>query len=511
MKNNKGITLIALVITIIVMLILVGVTISMAVNGGLFNKAGEAVGKTENEIEAEKDIAYGGIEVNGVKYDTVEDYMNRIPSTGVRIELGKTGTRVTNVPVPTGFTHTEGTIDTGYVIQDGDGNEFVWVPVDKNQKITIEVESKEDIDKLEIYDPYGDLIWEVEDGDIETTYSKVDLEPTVNGMYMAVAKTQKEGEEEPTITQKTLTVKSLYAFDTYNDWYTTDEYAKKQDADTIEDYVLEIAASELGLNGMEQVLAAFGAPTVEVVVSMYGTQAWWSRYQKMEDYSTNVEKNGGFYIARYEAGAPKVRTSGNSEHTVDAIITSNEVPVSKEEYAPYNYVTHGQALGLAERMYKANDEYEVSLITGSGWDRTVGWIYETKGKSASQIYEDSGSWGNYYDVKIDITKGKYSENYGSTYTDTEVSGKYTKPANKSVLLTTGATTRNSTNNIFDLAGNVWEWTLESYTDTDGSSSRTRRGGSFGYDGCTYPVFGRNVLSTSYCNYSIGFRPALYLK
>ena len=36
------------------------------------------------------------------------------------------------------FEHTEGTIDTGYVIRDKDnGNEFVWVPVDKNQKITL--------------------------------------------------------------------------------------------------------------------------------------------------------------------------------------------------------------------------------------------------------------------------------------------------------------------------------------------------------------------------------------
>ena len=48
MKNEKGITLIALVITIIVMLILTAVTVTMAVNGGLFEyakKAGEATNK----------------------------------------------------------------------------------------------------------------------------------------------------------------------------------------------------------------------------------------------------------------------------------------------------------------------------------------------------------------------------------------------------------------------------------------------------------------------------------
>ena len=47
MKNNKGITLIALIITIIVMLILVVVTVTVALEGGLFSKAKEAAEKTE--------------------------------------------------------------------------------------------------------------------------------------------------------------------------------------------------------------------------------------------------------------------------------------------------------------------------------------------------------------------------------------------------------------------------------------------------------------------------------
>ncbi|MBO4815613.1 MAG: hypothetical protein J5507_01400 [Clostridia bacterium] len=53
MKNSKGITLIALVITIIVMLILVGVTINVASNSGLFGKAGEAKGGTNLAKEKE--------------------------------------------------------------------------------------------------------------------------------------------------------------------------------------------------------------------------------------------------------------------------------------------------------------------------------------------------------------------------------------------------------------------------------------------------------------------------
>ena len=47
MKNNKGITLIALIITIIVMLILVAVTVNVALDGGLFTKAKNASSKTD--------------------------------------------------------------------------------------------------------------------------------------------------------------------------------------------------------------------------------------------------------------------------------------------------------------------------------------------------------------------------------------------------------------------------------------------------------------------------------
>lgn len=49
MKGQKGITLVALIITIIVMLILVAVTISVALNGGLFTKAKDARDKTVEE------------------------------------------------------------------------------------------------------------------------------------------------------------------------------------------------------------------------------------------------------------------------------------------------------------------------------------------------------------------------------------------------------------------------------------------------------------------------------
>lgn len=56
-RENKGITLIALIITIIVMLILVGVSVNVALNGGLFDTAKTAAEKTDQAVQGEKDLA----------------------------------------------------------------------------------------------------------------------------------------------------------------------------------------------------------------------------------------------------------------------------------------------------------------------------------------------------------------------------------------------------------------------------------------------------------------------
>ena len=63
MKEQKGITLVALVITIIVMLILVAVTVTLASqNGGLFQTARNAAGGTNNAAQAEQNLANGYVD-----------------------------------------------------------------------------------------------------------------------------------------------------------------------------------------------------------------------------------------------------------------------------------------------------------------------------------------------------------------------------------------------------------------------------------------------------------------
>ena len=62
-------------------------------------------------------------------------------------------------------------------------------------------------------------------------------------------------------------------------------------------------------------------------------------------------------------------------------------------------------------------------------------------------------------------------------------------------------------NIYDLAGNAYEWTLEKSTHT--SSPSVYRGGYYDNYGSNYPASGRVSLTTSGSSYGISFRPALW--
>ena len=126
---GNGITLVALVITIIVLLILAGITINLTVGQrGILTRAQEAgrnyqeAAKKEDE-DLEKFLGEADNIIAGINTPTT-------PS-------GDNYTMVDGVPVPKGFEHTEGTKETGFVIRDNsgtdtNGNEFVWVPCTEN-------------------------------------------------------------------------------------------------------------------------------------------------------------------------------------------------------------------------------------------------------------------------------------------------------------------------------------------------------------------------------------------
>ena len=157
----------------------------------------------------------------------------------------------------------------------------------------------------------------------------------------------------------------------------------------------------------------------------------------------SVYEKGGFYIGRYEMGTQTRRT------TATATLTTPEI---KQGLYPYNYITCSQAQTKAKEL--STQGKQASLMFGIQWDLVLKFI-ETKGeKTQAELKTDSSTWGNYNNVSFSLIRGKYL--IGSTWNTTTT---YTKPAS-GILLTTGATTRNSALNIYDLAGNLREWTLE---------------------------------------------------
>ena len=368
----------------------------------------------------------------------------------IKIELSIAGEKVTTPPNPDSevFEHTEGTIDTGYVIRDKDnGNEFVWVPVDKNQKITLKVDSKEDITEIKLYDPVGA---EISIGTVSgKTYNNTNLAPTFNGEYKAVVKTASAEES------KKLVVRSLYAKDRFNDYWYTEEYATLKGYDS-----LLAMVQDWGYDNVDELIA--------------DDNEWYGGYTETEDYANSVNTYGGFYIGRYEAGLTAKRTTGNASTTVADLITASGLPLSQKEKDSYTYITESQAKGLADKMYEGKSH----LLTGAAWDRTLDWLINTNNKTLGQITGDSKSWGNYYDSKVVASNGT---------TVLKTSGTNT-------LLKTGETTYTSANNIFDLAGNVWEWTSEKIPNSGGPC--VARGGGCNCDGGVIPARGSSSVSES---------------
>ena len=151
---------------------------------------------------------------------------------------------------------------------------------------------------------------------------------------------------------------------------------------------------------------------------------------------------------------------------------------------------------------------------GIQWDLVCNFL-EVKGKlSTADINSNSTSWGNYNNAKIEnITSGKYAVYNGSSLgTWTTISGSYTKQDSGNdyrTLLSTGISDYTKKMNIYNFAGNEYEWTLEHAT-SDSNGPCATRGGCCYYAGSSRPASLRLYSGTTDSDYTIGFRPTLYV-
>ena len=395
-NRNKGITLIALIITIIILLILVGVSINLAIKGDLFGSAQKAVNGTNAKVEEQQ--------------TAVDELMGELDEVEKEIEEQQ---RQDNLP------GTRVSENTKY-IRDG---KTAWIP----KGFTVSgIKSEQSINK-------GLVIYDIPEG-TTPDWSNPDSVKTKYNQFVWIPVEVKSSDTE----------NSIASF--YRSAWTVN-------VSTGGDRTTGLSTSYTEPNSTNDTADKTGIAG------------------QITELTKSIYKYGGFYIGRYEAGSTTERQQSSSQ--------TAEFVVQQDKY-PYNYVTWGKSMSdvsegavyLCNNLYsKTNTNYGATsmLCTGASWDSMLDFI-----KDSSHSVTDSTTWGNYKNSETyTINRGKYAvlnTSNGTLGNFQNVNNEYSKAKNTSVLLTTGATERNSSKNIYDVAGNVFEWTTES----NSSSSRVYR-------------------------------------
>lgn len=291
--------------------------------------------------------------------------------------------------------------------------------------------------------------------------------------------------------------------------------------------------------------ASYEKTNDESIKNKFGLASSWARYSSNSinyneykdwtDYGgdqKSVQKYGGFYVARYEAGVPKnatfySNTDGAKYISEKSIIEDDYKPVSKKNNQVWNQIYQKTAIILSERMYKESEAVKSQLIDSYAWDTILDWMT----KEIPTIGDDSTGYGNYYNSGIKFTNSLYAiHQYGNDWIAASTYKKGNGIATAYTELATGVTIASSCNvknkikNIYDMAGNVWEWTTEVGNHSSEWELLTKeqaenalyaviRGGSFYEKGFRYQVsfrHGYNTISTGR-GIDAGFRVVLYIK
>lgn len=215
----------------------------------------------------------------------------------------------------------------------------------------------------------------------------------------------------------------------------------------------------------------------------------------------SIQENGGFYIGRYEAGTDVARTSGTTSDSVATLKSTHGLPKSQKDKYLYNYVGVGQAQQLANSL--SINGYETSLLFNIQWDLVCKFMEQSKQITKYEIITDSVTWGNYQDAEFSMLSGYYWES--NTYV--EVSGIYNKSKEGSKFISTGSSDRNKVLNIYDFAGNEWEWVLGK--SSNATAQFIRRGGEANYVGTECPAIQAGSDNMQKLYFSRSFRVALY--
>ena len=529
-KSIKGITLVALVITIVILLILAGISIQAITNTGLFENAKRAAeeSKYANAEEKVKMAVMASYDENAsLNKDLLKKSLNKIDGINPKVTEVTWDLKV-NVD---GYEFTITEVGTVTCLGRKEQEKLPENSKDNPQDAGKEVALKEG------WGEETTTIVKTSDGTEVTGLTKVSTVYAVsvgNGETVPVPK----GFFYVGGSVDTGVIISDNEVDKYDGKIdkTTHEYAKKLKGNQfvwIPCTINEYTKIDFGMQSM----------------------ASWDRTTGSAEYA-QIQKYGGFYVGRYEAGVSTLDETTNTfkdsvtfNNSVSLynpvgiqsgingwmfqnydyiargkVITDSNYPnkatgniVEKANSIPYYHADYYTALEMSERLYNNNSYVQSGLITGTQWDMMMKFL------SDSSDYSDvkSPQWGNYDNVSLSNLRGYYTNvnsSNGSTDGLKKIESGYSTNSgtNSWVILTTGSTEQVLRKGLYDVAGNLWEWTQETcyYANLNYNTTYNTydvRGGSFCNAYASRPTCYRDYHSAPAASMYYGFRPVLYIK
>ena len=179
---------------------------------------------------------------------------------------------------------------------------------------------------------------------------------------------------------------------------------------------------------------------------------------------------------------------------------------------------------VSRKMYENSKAVTSNLIDSYAWDTVLSWYIKTGIDCMNSI-----DYGNYIDSTITLENAVYAihvfkdgffwKTYAKKYRfgNLKIAPRHSEITKEKIVyeVATGSSEKTKKNNIYDLAGNLWEWTTEvrelNKSDNTNEIFAVRRGGGAYHQGEKNPIVYRNGDEKKYL-YAIdfGFRVVLYI-
>ena len=404
LKESKGITLIALVITIIVLLILAGVAIAtLTGDNGILKKAGDAKTQTEQAKEDENlKIAIAGSYGTDGKLN-LKDLKDNLENQGINYDKNNTG-----FPL-------EVTVNGEKKKIDANGNIIESIQSLKTKGTVFK-------DTTTLEDTYGNQVT------IPKGFKIADDSATeVTGGIVI---------EDATYTN---TIRSQFVWIPVG---TGENAIKKANKETVE---IELGRYDFTKNSDGTITTSeYSGSNTEDTTASHNSSRENAIAKDIEKFKTSANSNHGYYIGRYEAGVvdynSSVSTSNSNYETNWTGYTGDNIKlVCKKEQQVWNYVTQNKASELSRDMYKSESKVKSDLINSYAWDTAIVFIQKCGTESNSSTY---------------------SKTDGQSSTST----REPQTTGTNILKATNKVDKQC--NIFDMAGNCSEWTTETHSNSN---------------------------------------------